>query len=89
MPLTADGHLDREEWQLHHETTSFRRFWDGTDEQGWLKHDRGGWKLVFETGPDEDEIIFNGDHHRFAEGEYVSVTERGGEMHTFRVAKVD
>lgn len=88
LPLTADGHLDREDWLQHHEQTTFVRFWDGNDDRGRLKHDRGGWKLAFEAGSDTDELIFRGDKHRFAEGEYISLTERDGGIHTFRVAEV-
>lgn len=88
LPLTEDGRLDRDEWLNHHDKTSFLRFWDGDDDRGWLTHDRGGWKLVFETGPDSDEVIFRGDNHRFAKGEYVAVTERDGSEHTFRVTDI-
>jgi len=35
-----------------------------------------------------EEVIFRGDAHRFVAGEYISITERNGVTHTFRVASV-
>jgi hypothetical protein len=88
LPLTETGYLDHEEWLNNRGRAGFRRYWIGDDDRGWLRYDRGGWKLVFETGPDSDEVIFQGEGHRFAEGEYITLMERDGEMHTFRVADV-
>jgi len=88
LPLTANGHLDREEWLHNPDRMHFERFWDGSDDHGWLKHDRGGWRLVFADAPEDDEAFFRGDDHRFVEGEYVTLRERDGEMHTFRVVSV-
>jgi hypothetical protein len=88
LPLTADGRLDRESWLTHRDSVGFRRFWDGGEEQGVLKHARRGWTLSFAPGTDDDEVIFKGDAHRFAEGEYVSIKERDGVTRTFRVVTV-
>jgi len=88
LPLTSAGLLDREEWEQSPDRAHFERFWNGSDDHGWLKHDRAGWKLVFADAPDDEEVIFRGDQHRFVEGEYVTLRERDGEMHTFRVARV-
>jgi len=88
LPLTADGHLDREEWARDPDRAHFDRFWNGSDERGWLKHDRGGWRLIFADSPEDDEAIFRGDDHRFVQGEYITLKERDGEMHTFQVASV-
>lgn len=88
LPLTADGRLDRETWLKHRDSVDFRRFWGGEDERGQLKHGRRGWTLAFAPGTDDDEVIFKGDEHRFADGEYVSIKERDGVTRTFRVAAV-
>jgi hypothetical protein len=98
LPLTADGRLDRESWLTHRDSVGFRRFWDDEEERGVLKHARRGWTLSFAPGSfapgsfapgtDDDEVIFKGDEHRFAEGEYVSIKERDGITRTFRVASV-
>ena len=71
LPLTPDGHIDHH-WLKQREEAVFRRFWGGEEEQGRLRHGRNGWMLSFGKGED-DEVIFKGDAHRFAEGEYVSI----------------
>jgi hypothetical protein len=88
VPLTEAGRLDRDAWLKHRKDTGFRRFWGGEEERGQLRHGRRGWVLAFEPGKEDDEHIFKGDEHRFAEGEYVSITERDGVTRTFRVAAV-
>jgi hypothetical protein len=40
------------------------------------------------TDEEEEEPIFRFDRHRFAIGDYVSVTEHDGVQRTFRVAEV-
>ena len=88
LPLTADGRLDRGAWLKHRDALHFHRFRGGVEEPGRLKHGRRGWSLAFDPGADEDELIFKGDEHRFAEGEYVSIRERDDVTRTFRVASV-
>ena len=88
LPLTRDGHLDRDNWLKHRDAADFRRFWAGDEERGQLHHGRQGWLLSFAPGTDGDEVIFKGDEHRFAEGEYVSIRERDGVTRTFRVTSV-
>jgi hypothetical protein len=88
LPLTPEGRLDRETWLEHRENVGFRRFWGGEDERGQLRHARRGWTLAFAPGNDDDEVIFKGDEHRFAKGEYVSIKERDGVIRTFRVVTV-
>jgi hypothetical protein len=89
LPLTRDGRLDRDAWLKHRDGVGFRRFWGGAEETGQLRHGRRGWTLAFDSGKDDDEVIFKGDVHRFVEGEYVSIEERDGILRTFRVASVE
>lgn len=89
LPLTAEGRLDRDAFARHRDDARFRRFWGREEEQGHLRHGRHGWALAFQPGNEDDEVIFKGDEHRFAEGEYVSIKERDGVTRTFRVAKID
>lgn len=89
LPLTKDGHLNAEEWLQHRDQMRFRRFWDGNDDTGYVKHDHHRWRLAFENQADEDEVIFRGEGHRFALGEYISVTEQDGAIRTFRVVRID
>lgn len=88
LPLTKDGYLDADGWLEHRDQMGFHRFWDGNDDHGQVRHSRRGWNLEFTDGSDEEEVIFRGDQHRFAEGEYISIKERDGIMRTFQVAEV-
>jgi hypothetical protein len=88
LPLSEEGRIDHDAWLRHRKGASFRRFWGGDEERGQLRHGRHGWALAFDPGNEEDELIFKGDEHRFAEGEYVSITERDGITRTFRVVTV-
>jgi hypothetical protein len=38
---------------------------------------------------DDDEAAYRFGHHPFRNGEYVSIRDEDGEMHTFRVASVE
>jgi hypothetical protein len=88
LPLARDGTLDRELWQKHREEAGFRRFWGEEDDvRGHVAHRRKGWALVFDADG-ADEAIFKADAHRFADGDYVSITERDGVTRTFRIASV-
>jgi hypothetical protein len=89
LPLTAHGKLDQGYWQKHRTDYSFRRFWDGKDEEyGELSHGHRGWVLSFNPGSEDDEVIFGGDDYRFAVGEYVLIKERDGKTRTFHVVSV-
>lgn len=88
LPLTRGGKLDRDLWHEHREECGFRRFWGHGEEHGRLNHTHRGWALDFGRDETADEIIFHGDTHRFAEGEYVSITERDGITRAFRVTAV-
>jgi hypothetical protein len=89
-PLTEDGHLDAEEWRAHHRRCTVRRFWSGEgDEHGHLVHRGERWAFHYDgRSPPPDEPIFKLDRHRFAEGEYVSITEHDGVQRAFRVATI-
>jgi hypothetical protein len=89
-PLTADGHLDADGWKQDKDRCTVRRFWRGQDDEtGLLVHTRGGrWAFSYAAGSDDDEPIFKFDKHRFALGEYVSITEHDGEIRPFKVISV-
>jgi hypothetical protein len=93
-PLTREGQLDEGAWKKQKELCSVRRFWDGDEELGSLIRSKaaGGrrrWAFSYVPEQDEDdEPIFRLDQHRFAPGEYVSITEHDGVERTFRVASV-
>lgn len=88
-PLAADGHLDTEAWRAERASCTVRRFWRGEDDrQGELLHTRRGWAFSYEPGEEDNESLFKLDRHLFKPGEYVTVSEPGGEAHTFKVVSV-
>jgi hypothetical protein len=95
-PLDRNGHIDAELWRKHREHCRVRRFWDGTPEQiGRLLHKPGGseharWVFDYdETRADDDEAGYRFGLHAFVPGEYVSISEDDGDLHTFRVISVE
>lgn len=95
-PLGDDGKIDLAAWKSHRAQCTVRRFWADEDEQrGVLKHRNGGaggatWIFDYdESDPDDDEAGYRLGDHVWAPGEYVSIRDDEGEMHTFRVASVD
>ena len=89
-PLDDAGLLDPIGWKKMHQACTVRRFWgDASDEHGLLKHRQDGkWVFTYKPGDDDDEPVFRFDHHRFALGEYVSVTEHDGVSRPFKVTFV-
>jgi hypothetical protein len=95
-PLSADGHIDVELWRAHRENCRVRRFWGSEPEQiGRVLHKAGGaeharWVFDYdESRSDDDEAGYRFGAHAFVSGEYVSVTEDDGDVHTFRVVSVE
>jgi hypothetical protein len=95
-PLDGKGHIDVKLWQQHREHCGVRRFWQGEDDQvGRLVHKPGGpeharWVFDYEAGSTEDdEAGYRFGSHAFSPGEYVSIRDEEGEMHTFRVVSVE
>ena len=95
-PLDSKGHIDPRLWQQQREHCGVRRFWNGADEQvGRLVHKPGGAehaRWVFDYDPsrsDDDESGYRFGVHAFLPGEYVSISDDDGELHTFRVVSVE
>ena len=95
-PLDAQGHIDPTLWKAHREQCKVRRFWRGEDDQvGVLVHKPGGseharWVFDYdESADDDDEAGYRFGAHAFRTGEYVSIRDDDGEMHTFQVASVE
>jgi hypothetical protein len=94
-PLDAEGHIDPEAWKAHRDQCRVRRFWQGEEDQtGRLVHRPGGAehaRWMFDYDPqrdDDDESGYRFGAHKFAPGEYVSIADERGELHTFRVISV-
>ncbi len=95
-PLDGKGHIDVKLWQGNREHCRVRRFWEGQDDQiGFLVHKPGGPEHVrwmFDYNPrrtDDDESGYRFGAHAFRSGEYVSIRNDDGEMHTYQVASVE
>jgi len=95
-PLDAKGHIDAALWKQHRDNCRVRRFWEGEeDEHGFLVHRPGGpehGRWVFDYDPAaeaDDESGYRFGAHAFRPGEYVSIRDEDGEMHTFQVAAVE
>ncbi|KAB2885069.1 MAG: hypothetical protein K8H87_01960 [Pseudorhodoplanes sp.] len=94
-PLDDNDHIDVELWRKHRANCGVRRFWSGEDDQfGKLVHKAGGaeharWVFDYDdTAEDDDESGYRFGGHPFRVGEYVSIRDEDGEMHTFVVASV-
>ena len=95
-PLDAQGHIDPILWKQQREHCGVRRFWDNeTDQIGQLVHRPGGgkggvWKFDYDPAAgDDDETGYRFGAHVFRPGEYVSIRDEDGVMHTFVVASVE
>ena len=94
-PLNDDGHIDAALWSAHRDHCRVRRFWAGEEELGFLVHKPGGaeharWVFDYDqTAEDDDESGYRFASHAFKPGEYVSIRDDDGEMHTFLVVSVE
>jgi hypothetical protein len=95
-PLDADGHINPELWRKYREHCGVRRFWGGEDDEiGHLVHKPGGaehgrWLFDYDEATEEDdEAGYRFGDHIFRPGEYVSIRDEEGAMHTFQVVSVE
>jgi hypothetical protein len=94
-PLDKDGHIDPEFWRSHREACRVHRFWDGEDDTyGHLVHKAGGaeharWTFEYGDSDANEEAGFRFGMHTFSPGEYVSIKDQDGELHTFVVKSVE
>lgn len=90
-PLDATDHIDADAWKRLREHCRVRRFWgDEAEDVGHLVHRPGGsWAFVYDIAGDEDaEAGYRFGAHPFRPGEYVSIKDEDGELHTFTVVTV-
>ena len=95
-PLNGDSHIDVELWKKYRGHCGVRRFREGEeDEHGHLLHKAGGkdhanWVFDYDDSAEEDdEAGYRFGAHAFRPGEYVSIRDEDGDMHTFRVVSVE
>ncbi|HEY0919295.1 hypothetical protein [Devosia sp.] len=91
VPLDEAGRIDAEGWRRERALCRVRRFRPGEAEaRGQIVHGPGGrWTFDYmeETSRD-DEVGFRFGDERFVVGEYVSIREDDGDVHTFQVVQV-
>lgn len=90
-PLDESGHIDVGGWKQEREHCRVRRFWaDDEEEIGHLVHRPGGsWAFRYDIdGEDDDEAGYRFASHAFIPGEYVSIKDEDGDLHTFQVVTV-
>ena len=90
-PLDETGHIDAAAWKKNRELCRVRRFWGDEEEDiGHLVHRPGGtWAFHYDIGGDEDdEAGYRFGSHAFAPGEYVSIRDEDGDLHTSQVVTV-
>lgn len=88
LPLTAEGRIDATALREHRAACRVRRFRPGEAEaHGRVIHGPGGqYRFVYgDAEAVEDEVGFRLGSECFVPGEYVSVREDDGHMHTFQV----
>ena len=88
-PLTPDGHIDAAAFAQAKGACTVRRFAPDEDPvDGKLVHRGARWFFDYEeAGEDGDEPVFRLGEHRFAVGEYVSITDEDGRLLTYKVTE--
>jgi len=93
-PLDENGYLDAEAWKLCRDDCTVKRFWDQeADHYGYLVHEAGGfggatWKINYPGSDNAAETAYHLDDHRFIKDEYISIRSSDGEMHVFKISKI-
>ena len=89
-PLTADGHLDANAYAKHRDASVVRRFAPDEDPvDGRLARRGPRWYFDYDDGAaSDDEPVYRLGDHRFAVGEYVTVTDEDGRPLTYKVVEV-
>lgn len=90
-PLTADGHLDEAAYSKVKADCAVRRFAPDEDAvDGRLARRGQRWFFDYEDGDvADDEPVHRLGEHRFAVGEYVTVTDEDGRPLTYKVTDVE
>jgi hypothetical protein len=88
-PLTVDGKLDEAAFRAKPAACTVRRFVaDEEAQEGRLAHRRARWFFDYGNDDDAEEPLYRLGEHRFAVGEYVSVTDEDHRLLTYKVTEV-
>jgi hypothetical protein len=91
LPLRDDGSIDADAWRKDRALFRVRKIVPGkVEERGRIVHGPGGrWYFDYDDATArDDEAGFNFRDENFVAGEYVSIRENDGRMHTFQVISV-
>jgi len=91
LPLTEDGRIDEGKFEHVAGICTVRRFRPGEPPRnGRVCRDGGGeWSFDYDDRQEfDDEVGFRLADERFMPGEYISIREDDGVMHTFQVISV-
>ena len=89
-PLTSDGHLDEAAFKSAKASCTVRRFAPDEDAQeGRLSRRGERWFFDYDDTADaDDQPVYRLGDHRFAVGEYVSVSDEDGRLLTYKVTDI-
>ena len=89
-PLTPDAHLDAGAYAKTKEACVVRRFAPDEDPaDGHLARRGARWYFDYDDGDElDDEPVYRLGEHRFAVGEYVTITDEDGRPLTYKVVDV-
>lgn len=88
-PLTPDGRLDELAFREHRNDCIARRFAPDEDPvEGRLARRGERWFFDYDDSREVDEPVYRLGEHRFAVGEYVSITDEDGRLLTYKVTEV-
>ena len=89
-PLTPEGMFDEDAFKERRDQCTVRRFVPDDDPQEGRLIRRGqNWFFDYdEEDVADDEPVYRLGQHRFAVGEYVSVTDEDGRLLTYKVTEV-
>jgi hypothetical protein len=89
-PLTPDGHIDAAAYAKSKADCIVRRFSPDEDPaDGRLARNGQRWFFDYDDGAvTDDEPVFRLGEHRFAVGEYVTITDEDGRPLTYKVVEV-
>jgi hypothetical protein len=88
-PLTPDDKLDEAAFRQNRSACVVRRFApDEEPVEGRLVRRQERWSFDYGDQTDADEPLYRVGDHRFAVGEYVSITDEDGRLLTYKVTDV-
>ena len=91
LPLTEEGRIDEAEFEHLQNVCTVKRLRPGEEPRhGRLRRGHfGQWRFDYDDSQEfDDETGFRLGEERFVPGEYVSVREDDGVMHTFQIISV-